>query len=159
MLLSAAELIRQISFCQIKLPYLAGVICLDRKLPVGVCGAGLGRRGPGWQQPLAEVDRLLIFRGGRGRRGAEVKWRAQPIFSGLPVRGSTIWAVPTHSRYLRGGQSREPVGAAALRGVVVWREERGGWKEEAREGWRARLRCKEMHTAGTRRADVCQSLA
>ena len=105
--------------------HLVGVLCFDGVLPVGVCG-----RAAHGQQAVAQIDRLLILRGGRGRGGAEVQGSAQAVLRHLPIRGPTIWGVPTRSQHLRGGQGRQPVGTAALRGVVIWR--RGGSRRTGR---------------------------
>lgn len=113
--------------------HLAGVVRFDGVLPVGVRGVRAGRRTPRGEQPLAQGGHLLVL-GGRGRRGgAEVQRRAQPVLRRLRVGAPpTTWGVPSrrHRRRrqsLRGGQGREPVGAAALRGAVICpRERRGG---------------------------------
>ena len=113
----------------VKESYLVGVLCFDWVLPVGVCRVRVWSRVPRRQQSVAQIDRLLILWGGRGWGGAEVQGSAQPILCHLPIRGPTIWGVPTHSQYLRGGQGRQPVGAATLWGVVIWQK-----------GWRCRFR-------------------
>ena len=103
----------------VKESYLVRVLGFDWVLPVGVCRVRVRSRVPRRQQSVAQIDRLLILWGGRGRGGAEVQGSAQPILCHLPVWGPTIWGVPTHSQYLRGGQGRQPIGTAALWGVVI----------------------------------------
>lgn len=79
----------------------------------------MGGRAPRGQQPLAQVDHLLVLRGRRGRRGAEVQRGAQPVLCRLHIGGAAIWGVPSRNQGLWRGQGREPVSAAALRGAVI----------------------------------------
>lgn len=104
--------------------YLAGIVCFDGVLPVGVSGVRVRGWAPCGQQPIAQIDRLLILWGGWRWGGAEVQRNTQPILCHLPVKGPTIWGVPSHSQHLRRGQGREPVGAAVLRGVVICKRRR-----------------------------------